>query len=36
MGKVSLYPVIFEMNKPLLAHADKIHPGQMLRILAWV
>jgi nucleoid-associated protein YgaU len=26
------YPVIFEANKPMLTHPDKIYPGQMLRI----
>lgn len=26
------YPVIFEANKPMLEHPDKIYPGQMLRI----
>ncbi len=31
-GKASKYPVIFEANKPLLSHPDKIYPGQMLRI----
>lgn len=28
------YPVIFEANKPLLEHPDKIYPGQVLRIPA--
>jgi nucleoid-associated protein YgaU len=28
------YPVIFEANKPMLEHPDKIYPGQMLRIPA--
>jgi nucleoid-associated protein YgaU len=28
----SKYPVIFEANKPMLEHPDKIYPGQMLRI----
>ena len=32
MGKASLYPAIFEANKPMLSHPDKIYPGQMLRI----
>jgi hypothetical protein len=27
------YPVIFEANKPMLSHPDKIYPGQKLRIL---
>lgn len=26
------YPVIFEANKPMLSHPDKIYPGQKLRI----
>jgi len=26
------YPKIFEANKPMLTHPDKIYPGQMLRI----
>ena len=26
------YPAIFEANKPMLKHPDKIYPGQMLRI----
>jgi nucleoid-associated protein YgaU len=26
------YPVIFEANKPMLKHPDKIYPGQLLRI----
>lgn len=32
MGKASLYTEIFEANKPMLSHPDKIYPGQMLRI----
>lgn len=28
----SKYPVIFEANKPMLSHPDKIYPGQVLRI----
>lgn len=32
LGKSSLYPAIFEANKPMLSHPDKIYPGQMLRI----
>ncbi|TDB65204.1 peptidoglycan-binding protein LysM [Arundinibacter roseus] len=28
------YPVIFEANKPMLSHPDKIYPGQVLRIPA--
>lgn len=31
-GKASLYNRIFEANRPLLTHPDKIYPGQMLRI----
>jgi nucleoid-associated protein YgaU len=31
-GDANKYPVIFEANKPMLAHPDKIYPGQMLRI----
>ena len=31
-GKASKYPVIFEANKPMLTHPDKIYPGQSLRI----
>ena len=31
-GDVNKYPVIFEANKPMLSHPDKIYPGQMLRI----
>ena len=34
LGKASLYPAIFEANKPMLTHPDKIYPGQMLRIPA--
>jgi nucleoid-associated protein YgaU len=26
------YPVIFEANRPMLTHPDKIYPGQLLRI----
>lgn len=26
------YPQIFEANKPMLTHPDKIYPGQLLRI----
>ena len=32
LGKSSLYPEIFEANKPMLSHPDKIYPGQVLRI----
>ena len=28
------YSVIFEANKPMLAHPDKIYPGRVLRIHA--
>ena len=28
------YPKIFEANRPMLSHPDKIYPGQMLRIPA--
>jgi nucleoid-associated protein YgaU len=31
-GDADKYPVIFEANKPMLAHPDKIYPGQVLRI----
>jgi len=31
-GDASKYPVIFEANKPMLSHPDKIYPGQTLRI----
>lgn len=31
-GDPMKYPVIFEANKPMLEHPDKIYPGQMLRI----
>lgn len=31
-GKASLYPTIFEANKPMLKDPDKIYPGQVLRI----
>ncbi|MCU0820438.1 MAG: peptidoglycan-binding protein LysM [Beijerinckiaceae bacterium] len=31
-GKGDKYPVIFEANKPMLTHPDKIYPGQILRI----
>lgn len=32
LGKSSRYPEIFEANKPMLTHPDKIYPGQVLRI----
>lgn len=31
-GNPNKYPVIYEANKPMLTHPDKIYPGQMLRI----
>jgi len=31
-GDPNKYMVIFEANKPMLSHPDKIYPGQMLRI----
>lgn len=31
-GNASQYPQIFEANKPMLKHPDKIYPGQVLRI----
>jgi nucleoid-associated protein YgaU len=31
-GNANQYPAIFEANKPMLSHPDKIYPGQMLRI----
>jgi nucleoid-associated protein YgaU len=31
-GDPNRYPVIFEANKPMLTHPDKIYPGQSLRI----
>lgn len=33
-GKASAYMKIFEANKPMLGHPDKIYPGQKLRIPA--
>ena len=33
-GDMMKYPVIFEANKPMLSHPDKIYPGQVLRIPA--
>ena len=32
LGSASKYPAIFEANKPMLTHPDKIYPGQVLRI----
>lgn len=31
-GDAMKYPAIFEANKPMLSHPDKIYPGQVLRI----
>ncbi|MDO6744322.1 peptidoglycan-binding protein LysM [Tenacibaculum soleae] len=31
-GDAMKYPVIFEANKPMLSHPDKIYPGQLLRV----
>ena len=31
-GSASAYPQIFEANRPMLSHPDKIYPGQVLRI----
>jgi nucleoid-associated protein YgaU len=31
-GKGGQYNVIFEANRPMLSHPDKIYPGQVLRI----
>jgi len=31
-GDGNKYPVVFEANKPMLSHPDKIYPGQKLRI----
>lgn len=33
-GDAMKYPEIFEANKPMLTHPDKIYPGQVLRIPA--
>jgi nucleoid-associated protein YgaU len=33
-GNAGKYPVIFEANRPMLSHPDKIYPGQKLRIPA--
>ncbi|RID91826.1 peptidoglycan-binding protein LysM [Gemmobacter lutimaris] len=32
LGNANRYMEIFEANKPMLSHPDKIYPGQMLRI----
>lgn len=34
LGKGSRYNEIFEANRPMLSHPDKIYPGQVLRIPA--
>lgn len=31
-GNANLYPKIFEANRPMLTHPDKIYPGQVLRV----
>ncbi|MCW5698336.1 MAG: peptidoglycan-binding protein LysM [Rhodospirillales bacterium] len=31
-GNANKYMAIFEANKPMLSHPDKIYPGQVLRI----
>lgn len=31
-GTPNKYPQIFEANKPMLSHPDRIYPGQVLRI----
>lgn len=33
-GNAGKYQIIFEANKPMLSHPDKIYPGQVLRIPA--
>jgi nucleoid-associated protein YgaU len=33
-GNANAYMKIFEANKPMLTHPDKIYPGQLLRIPA--
>ena len=33
-GNANSYPKIFEANRPMLGHPDKIYPGQVLRIPA--
>jgi nucleoid-associated protein YgaU len=33
-GDANKYNMIFEANKPMLSHPDKIYPGQVLRIPA--
>ena len=34
LGKGARYTEIFEANRPMLTHPDKIYPGQVLRIPA--
>jgi len=34
LGNANAYPKIFEANRPMLGHPDKIYPGQVLRIPA--
>jgi nucleoid-associated protein YgaU len=34
LGNGARYPEIFEANRPMLQHPDKIYPGQVLRIPA--
>jgi nucleoid-associated protein YgaU len=34
LGSGARYEEIFEANKPMLSHPDKIYPGQVLRIPA--
>jgi nucleoid-associated protein YgaU len=34
LGNGSKYNAIFEANRPMLSHPDKIYPGQVLRIPA--
>jgi nucleoid-associated protein YgaU len=31
-GDANKYMAIFEANRPMLTHPDKIYPGQVLRI----
>lgn len=31
-GDANKYPLIFEANRPMLGHPDRIYPGQVLRI----
>ena len=33
-GQGAKYDVIFQANRPMLTHPDKIYPGQVLRIPA--